>query len=69
MSVDVVFFELRGRRCAVSVDAVLEVVPMGSITPVPLAPPGVEFYFSLFDRHRDYGYFHGCFAPFRYLVK
>jgi chemotaxis signal transduction protein len=42
MSLDVVFFELRGRRCAVAVSAVREVMPMPSVTPVPLAPPAVR---------------------------
>jgi chemotaxis signal transduction protein len=42
MSLDVVFFELRGRRCAMPVSAVSEVAAMPSLTPVPLAPPAVR---------------------------
>ena len=42
MSLDVVFFELRGRRCALPVAAVREVVAMPGLTPVPLAPPAVR---------------------------
>src|SRR5262249_2033594 len=42
MSLDVVFFELRGRRCALPVAQVREVVPMPNITPVPLAPSVVR---------------------------
>lgn len=38
MSLDVVFFELRGRRCALPVSVVREVVPVPGLTPVPLAP-------------------------------
>ncbi len=38
MSLDVVFFELRGRRCALPVAAVREVLSMPNVTPVPLAP-------------------------------
>jgi purine-binding chemotaxis protein CheW len=39
---DVVFFELRGRRCALPVTAVSEVAAMPNLTPVPHAPPGVR---------------------------
>ncbi len=35
----VVFFEMRGLRCALPVSAVQEVLPMPNLTPVPLAPP------------------------------
>jgi chemotaxis signal transduction protein len=42
MAFDVVFFELRGRRCALPVTAVSEVTAMPNITPVPHAPPGVR---------------------------
>jgi chemotaxis signal transduction protein len=42
MSLDVVFFELRGRRCAMPVAAVSEVAAMPSTTPVPLAPTAVR---------------------------
>jgi chemotaxis signal transduction protein len=42
MSLDVVFFELRGRRCALPVSAVSEIAAMPSMTPVPLAPPVVR---------------------------
>jgi chemotaxis signal transduction protein len=42
MIIDVMFFELRGRRCALPVTAVSEVVAMASITPVPLAPPAIR---------------------------
>src|SRR4051812_44451956 len=42
MSLDVVFFELRGRRCALPVAAVSEVAAMPGMTPVPLAPPAVR---------------------------
>jgi chemotaxis signal transduction protein len=36
---DVVFFELRGLRCALPLGVVRKVLPMRGITPVPLAPP------------------------------
>jgi purine-binding chemotaxis protein CheW len=42
MLIDVMFFELRGRRCALPVSAVSEVVAMASMTPVPLAPPAIR---------------------------
>ena len=42
VGLDVVFFELRGRRCALPVATVREVLPMPSVTPVPLAPPCVR---------------------------
>lgn len=35
----VVFFEMRGLRCALPVSVVREVLPMPRLTPVPLAPP------------------------------
>lgn len=41
-TLDVVFFELRGRRCALPVSAVREVLPLPSWTPVPLAPAAVR---------------------------
>jgi chemotaxis signal transduction protein len=40
--VDVVFFELRGRRCALPVAHVREVASAPNLTPVPLAPPSVR---------------------------
>jgi chemotaxis signal transduction protein len=42
MPLDVVFFELRGRRCALPVAAVSEVSAMPSLTPVPHAPAAVR---------------------------
>jgi chemotaxis signal transduction protein len=36
---DVVFFELRGLRCALPLVGVRKVMPMRGITPVPLSPP------------------------------
>ena len=39
---DVVFFELRGLRCALPLRVVRKVLPMRGITPVPLAPPVVR---------------------------
>jgi chemotaxis signal transduction protein len=39
---DVIFFELRGRRCALPLGVVRKVLPMRGITPVPLAPPVVR---------------------------
>jgi chemotaxis signal transduction protein len=39
---DVVFFELRGLRCALPLGVVRKVLPMPGITPVPLAPPVVR---------------------------
>lgn len=39
---DVVFFELRGLRCALPLAVVRKVLPMRGITPVPLAPPVVR---------------------------
>jgi chemotaxis signal transduction protein len=38
-SLDVVFFHLRGLRCALPVSVVREMLPMPALTPVPLAPP------------------------------
>lgn len=38
MNLDVVFFELRGRRCALPVSSVSEVAEVPGLTPVPLAP-------------------------------
>jgi chemotaxis signal transduction protein len=35
---DVVFFELRGLRCALPLGVVRKVLPMRGVTPVPLAP-------------------------------
>jgi len=37
-SLDVVFFELRGLRCALPLGVVRKVLPMRGVTPVPLAP-------------------------------
>jgi purine-binding chemotaxis protein CheW len=42
MPLDVVFFELRGRRCALPVAVVSEVAAMPGLTPVPHAPPAVR---------------------------
>ena len=42
MALDVVFFELRGRRCALPVSVVNEVAAMPNVTPVPHAPPAVR---------------------------
>jgi chemotaxis signal transduction protein len=42
MALDVVFFELRGRRCALPVSAVSEVTPIPNLTPVPQAPAAVR---------------------------
>jgi chemotaxis signal transduction protein len=39
---EVVFFEMRGRRCALPVGAVREVAEMPHVTPVPLAGPAVR---------------------------
>ncbi len=39
---DVVFFELRGIRCALPLTAVRKVLPMRGITSVPLSPPVVR---------------------------
>ena len=39
MSFDVLFFEVRGRRCALPVSVVREVLATPPVTPVPLAPP------------------------------
>jgi chemotaxis signal transduction protein len=36
---DVVFFHLRGLRCALTTSAVREMLPITGLTPVPLAPP------------------------------
>ncbi len=36
---DVVFFELRGLRCALPLAVVRKVLPMRGLTPVPLSPP------------------------------
>ena len=42
MSLDVLFFELRGRRCAIAVSAIREVVALPALTPMPLAPAAVR---------------------------
>lgn len=42
MILDVLFCEIRGRRCAIPTSAVREIVPRPSITPVPLAPPAIR---------------------------
>ena len=39
---DVVFFELRGLRCALPLGVVHKVLPMRNVTPVPLAPAVVR---------------------------
>ena len=39
MSFDVLFFEVRGRRCALPVAVVREVLATPAVTPVPLTPP------------------------------
>lgn len=39
---DVVFFELRGLRCALPLAVVRKVLPMRGVTPVPLSPPVVR---------------------------
>jgi chemotaxis signal transduction protein len=38
-NLDVVFFHLRGLRCALPASVVRELLPMPALTPVPLAPP------------------------------
>jgi purine-binding chemotaxis protein CheW len=38
MPIDVLFFEVRGRRCALPVSVVREVLAAPAVTPVPLAP-------------------------------
>ena len=38
-NLDVVFFYLRGLRCALPASVVREMLPMPGLTPVPLAPP------------------------------
>ena len=39
---DVIFFELRGLRCALPLGVVRKVLPMRGLTPVPLAPAMVR---------------------------
>ena len=39
MSFDVLFFEVRGRRCALPVTVVREVLAAPAITPLPMSPP------------------------------
>jgi len=39
---DVVFFELRGLRCALPLADIRKVLPMRGVTPVPLSPPVVR---------------------------
>ena len=39
---DVVFFELRGLRCALPLGVVRKILPMRGVTPVPLAPAVVR---------------------------
>lgn len=41
MEYDVLFFEVRGRRCALPVSCLREVTPPGPVTPVPLTPPSL----------------------------
>ncbi len=38
---DVVVFELGGRRCGVDLRLVQAVIPLGPVTPVPMAPPAI----------------------------
>jgi purine-binding chemotaxis protein CheW len=42
MAMDVVFFELRGRRCALPAAIVSEVAALPNLTPVPHAPAGIR---------------------------
>ncbi len=42
MSLEVVFFEIRGRRCALPLSAVREVMAVPNLTPVPMAPSVVR---------------------------
>jgi purine-binding chemotaxis protein CheW len=42
MSLDVLFFEVRGRRCALPIAAVREVLAVPAVTPVPLAPRSIR---------------------------
>jgi purine-binding chemotaxis protein CheW len=42
MAMDVVFFELRGRRCALPAAVVSEVAVLPNLTPVPHAPAGIR---------------------------
>jgi chemotaxis signal transduction protein len=42
MSFDVLYFEVRGRRCALPISEVREVLPAPPITPVPSAPPALR---------------------------
>jgi chemotaxis signal transduction protein len=39
---DVVFFHLRGLRCALPTSVVREMLPLSGLTPVPLAPPAIR---------------------------
>jgi len=39
---DVVFFELRGLRCALPLAVMRKVLPMRGVTPVPLSPPVIR---------------------------
>jgi len=39
---DVVFFHLRGLRCALPTSVVREMLPISGLTPVPLAPPVIR---------------------------
>jgi chemotaxis signal transduction protein len=42
MSFDVLYFEVRGRRCALPISEVREVLPTPPITPVPSAPAALR---------------------------
>lgn len=42
MSFDVLYFEVRGRRCALPISEVREVLAAPPITPVPSAPPALR---------------------------
>src|SRR5215207_7095541 len=42
MSFDVLYFEVRGRRCALPISEVREVLPSPPITPIPSAPPALR---------------------------
>jgi purine-binding chemotaxis protein CheW len=39
---DLIFFELRGLRCALPLAVVRKVLPMRGVTPVPLSPPAIR---------------------------
>ena len=60
---DVMFFELRGLRCALPLTVVRSVVPMCGVTPVPLAPSIMRGIAPLNGEILPVLELDGCFQP------